>query len=79
MKEKGWHWFNNGKQEKQFKEPPEDWIKGRLPKGHNQPASANERRRQYNLTKKVYKKFHLTDQQKQNLSNAKLKYYGGLK
>ncbi len=78
----GKHWYTNGIEDKQYfpEEAPTGWIKGRSKtKGRKQSEEEKLKRSLAYDRSKHPIHFTLTDEQKQNLSNAKLKYYGGLK
>lgn len=78
----GKHWYTNGIEDKQYfpEEVPEGWVKGRNKvKGRKQSEEEKQKRREAALKRTDYHKFHLTDEQKQNLSWAKKEYYGSLK
>ena len=78
---KGKHWATNGIEDRFVDElPDETWHYGRT-KIRNRKQSEEERKKRSESAKKRtdYHSFTLTDQQKQNLSNAMKAYYGGIK
>lgn len=78
----GRHWYTNGIEDRTFFEEnvPEGWTKGRCKtRGRKQSEEEKQKRREAALKRTDYHKFHLTDEQKQNLSWAKKEYYGSLK
>ena len=79
---RGRFWYTNGVIDKVFypEDAPTGWIKGRCKiQGRVQSEEEKERRRQSYDRSKHPEHFKLTDEQKQNLSNAKKRFYGSIR
>ena len=75
------HWYNNGKESKIFNENevPDGWLKGRIVKERDISEQEHTKRSDSAKNRTDYHSFKLTDQQKQNLSNAKKEFYGSIR
>lgn len=79
---RGRFWYTNGTEDRIFypNEVPDGWRKGRC-KTKGRVQSIEERKKRslaYNRAKHP-EHFNLTEEQKQNLSNAKKRYYGSIR
>ena len=75
----GMHWYNNGTEQGFFFECPEGWHKGRLPWNSKSNTRSSTMKKYWESVSDSRRHFNLTEEQKQNLSNAKKRYYGSIR